>query len=627
MGNYDPKDGVLGLSKEDPLLKNISPRANQNGDKALGYSPITSGLSPYTGTFGRDELLHLLKRTLYGVRKEDVDYFSGQSLSAVLNELLSNFPTTLPSTPLNDYNSPQDATYPDPEHVATIDWMGVPQGQTWVNNPCNQNVVMSDGTTKNIFAVTMDNFARDLTVKKWNMGLAINQSRSVYEKLVLFWHNHFPISVSVLNRAQRSFLYTKLIRENVTTSLKEMCIKITKDPAMLMYLNGEVNTSRAPDENYARELQELFTIGKEVPLGNRYTEDDVKAAAAVLTGHVNAPPNNNYLDAAHGYNTRSHTVGNKQFSAFYSNTVITGAATTNTTTAATMESELTQLMDMIFDDTDKAITTLSGTPFAGWSRADIIADYIVKKIYRFFVYYDIDDNIKTNVIKPLADIYKNNNFQIVPVLQTLFASQHFFDMENRGCYIKMPMDVVVGLLRATNANLTDPDPIRQYSIFNSIFQQASDMQQGFLEPPNVAGWSPYYQFPQYHELWINSDTFPKRQSFGQSFSGNTPRGVYTAFNIKLDHIAFVKTLTNPGDPNALIDELNDLLLGMKLSAAHKQKLKTDTLLNKQTSDHYWTDAWIKATASNATTQDKNTVVSILKNLMDYLVRIEEFQLM
>lgn len=569
------------------------------------YPVITSGLTPYTGVFGREELLHLLKRTVFGVSKQDLDYFAGKSLSQVLDTLFT-YSTVLPSTPLNNYDS-QASTGGSP------DYAGVALGQTWVNNVCPASP----------FEATYDNFYRDLSVKYWNMGLVLNQSRTIYEKLVLFWHNHFPISVSLLNRAQRSYVYTKTIRENVNASLRDLCKLMTKDPAMLMYLNGEVNTKNAPDENYARELQELFTIGKELPADKRYTEEDVKAAAKVLTGHRMGTFTTNYLDAVYAFSTSNHATGNKTFSAFYSNTVIKGSTSA---TATSGEDELNQLLDMIFDDTDKNIAPLVGTVFAGKSRADIIADYLCKKIYRFFVYYDIDDNIQNNVIDKMAAVFKKD-FKIAPVLKELLGSQHFYDIQNRGCYIKMPMDVVVGLLRATNANLKDADVKKQYAIWASIFSQAESMQQGYLEPPNIAGWSAYYQAPNYHELWINSDALPKRQSFAQLYAGNTPRGVFTLFNIKLDHIAFVKTLTNPEDPNALIDELCDLFLGIKLTAAHKQKLKTDTLLNKQTTDYYWTDAWARATAANATTNDKNTVVGFLRNLMDYLVRLEEFQLM
>src|SRR5690606_32439595 len=132
----------------------------------------------------------------------------------------------------------------------------------------------------------------------------------------------------------------------------------------------------------------------------------------------------------------------------------------------------------------------------------------VKKIYRWFVFSYIDENIKTNVIKPLADLYKASDFKILPVVKTLLASEHFFDMRHRGAMIKSPYDVVVGLLRTTNAEelINVSVPRDRYTNFNAIHQQNLGQAMGAIESPNVAGWSPYYQAPQFHELWINSDT-------------------------------------------------------------------------------------------------------------------------
>lgn len=564
------------------------------------HGPVTSGITPFNGDFDRGALIHLLKRTLFGLKKADLDYFTGKTLTQVLDELLI-VPSAITTYPLMDYSSTAGTG---------VDWAGVKLGETWVNNPCNQS---GPGG----FDVTYDNFARDLSVKRWNMGLALNQNRSIYEKLVLFWFNHMPTSVSINNRAQRAYVYAKLIRENVNTDFREMCKKITKDPAMLMYLNGEVNTSQAPDENYAREIQELFTIGKEVPADKRYNENDVKAFAKALTGH--GISFSNYLDAVYQFSTFRHASGNKQLSAFYSNAVITGG---NGSTAG--DTELDQLINVLFDDSDKAIVPLQGTKFANWSRADIIADHIIKKVYRFFVYYVIDAEVEVNIIKPLADTYKNNGFKIIPVLRQLFSSEHFYDQAFRGAYIKMPYDTTIGLARTMEVNVQNDNPQTQYAIYNLFQNETEGMQQGALEPPNIAGWPPYYQSPNFHKLWINADTLPKRQDFAKNLVNNGVRsfGQSGSITVVVNHIEFVKTLTNPEDPNALIDELSELMLGIPLSVEHKAQLKRDKLLTGQTQDYYWTDAWLDAVDGKNT----NTVISRLKSLFDYLVRLEEFQL-
>lgn len=629
----------LGFSKKtspDPLLNNISPFAKSSGSQvnarmeAGACTTTSSGVTPYAGALGRAELIHLLKRTMFGVKKADIDYFTGKTLAQVVNELTSNFPTAIPSYPLRDYDSTVGKN-----GDGSVDWGNVAAGAEWGRT---ENILSGSGGALGQSDPTADNFWRDRSLQKWNVGLALNQSRSVYEKLVLFWLNHFAMNSITLNYSQRSFLYAKMLRENVNSDLRVLVKGITKDPAYLMYLNGQDNTAAAPDENFAREVQELFCIGKEVPFDKRYSEDDVKIFARCLTGHkgIVFGANYNFLGANYGFQASDHDYGvnhsparpAKQLSAFYSNKVITDS-TRNSATAG--DSELDQLVAVMFDDVDKNISTLTGTEFAGWSRADIVADFIVKKIYRWFVFSYIDDNIKTNVIKPLANLYKQSNFQILPVVKTLLASEHFFDMRHRGAMLKSPFDVVVGLIRTTNAEtlLNATDVKQRYNNYNAIHQQHLGQAMGAIESPNVAGWSPYYQAPQFHELWINSDTLPKRQDFAVRFCGNGSNATFdfTALQTKLDHIEFCKTLTNPGDPNALIVELGELFLGISLTQNQKNILKSQTLLKGQTTDAYWTQAWTQASATGATNGQKNTATTILKSLFDVLVRLEEFQLM
>lgn len=596
------------LSRREATLTLLNKTPQQKKSKTKQYKltssdncgdEVTTTISPYTGNFDRQALLHLLKRTLFGVRIEDINHFSGMSMSQVVDELLQ-VPDQLTSSPLRDYQS---------EGPNGEDWAGVAMGEPWADSPLDFNNGGIQAADDNVF--------RTFSLRKWNMGIALDQDRSVYEKMVLFWHNHFPISAETVNRSQRSYLYTKLIRENVNTDLREFCKKITKDPAMLSYLNGEVNTVDAPDENFAREIQELFTIGKEVPADKRYTEDDVKAFARALTGH--GIDMSNWLDAVYQFATWRHAGGDKQLSAFYSNEVIQGG-----TGSSAGDDELNQLIDIVFDDSDNNIAPLQDTPFASWTRADIIADHLIKKIYRFFVYSDITEHVQQEIIKPLADTYKQNDFKILPVLQQLFTSEHFYDEAFRGAYIKTPYDAAIGLLRTMWVNTHHDDAETQYAIFNHFQTETEDMQQGALEPPNVAGWPAYYQQPQFQKLWINADTLPKRQRFARDLVDRGQRifapGVFLTLDV--DYISLLETFTDPHDPNSVIDQFADLLLGIPLSDDHKEQLKRDTLLSGQQLDSYWSQAWQDAVNGNAT----NTAISRLRSLLTYMVRLEEYQL-
>jgi uncharacterized protein (DUF1800 family) len=208
----------------------------------------SSGLNPYTGAWTVNEVQHILKRTMFGSTKTDIDYFKSKTLIQTVDELL-NPAASLPLPPVNDYNT----AAPDP---------AVPAGQSWINNPTN------DGTI---------NSQRRASFKKWWIGLMINQDRSIREKMTLFWANHFSTEANDIGNAHYVYHHHALMRQNALGNFKLLVKNVTIDAGMLRYLNGYLNTASAPDENYARELQELFTIGKGPSAA--YTEDDIKKAA------------------------------------------------------------------------------------------------------------------------------------------------------------------------------------------------------------------------------------------------------------------------------------------------------------------------------------------------------------
>lgn len=211
----------------------------------------------------------------------------------------------------------------------------------------------------------------------------------------------------------------------------------------------------------------------------------MKAAAKVLTGwRNNAATISSYFDAT------KHDTSNKTFSSFYNNTIITGR--TGTTAG---NQELDDLLTMIFNTQE-------------------VAKYICRRLYRWFVYYDIDASVETNVIAPLANILRTNNYEIKPVLAALLKSEHFFDVFSRGCQIKSPVDLVVGLCREFTVSFQPAsDYITNYGFYNYLVSWVSNMQQNIGDPPDVSGWKAYYQEPQFYEVWVNSDTLPKRNQY------------------------------------------------------------------------------------------------------------------
>lgn len=516
-----------------------------------------AGLTPYTGLWTVNEVTHLLKRTMFGARKTDVDHFLPMSPAAAVDELLNNI--TTPSPPLRDYGLLED-------DGVFYDDLGVVIGQTWVNDPNIASAVEIRGAI---------NSRRVDSLRKWWAGLIINQQRSIQEKMVLFWHHHFAVMESEIGDAQFLYRHHNLLRTNVLGSFKTLVREVTIDPAMLVHLNGYLNTRQAPDENYARELQELFAIGK----GNdsQYTENDVIAAARVLTGwRINDIPLGVYLDAS------AHDTGSKTFSSFYNNTTITGSTDPN--------QELDALINMLFNTTEAA-------------------RFICRKLYKWFVYYDIDDTTEAEVIIPMADVLRTNNFEIKAALDVLLKSEHFFDTLHQACYIKNPFDIIAGTLREFNVPFPAyTDYTNGYPLFYSLYNTAAEMQMQLFQPPDVSGWPSYYQEPMHYELWVNSNSLPRRADFTDALVDDAV----------IDVRAYAGSTSNPADPNQLINDVTALLLRYPLSATSKQYVKTRFLTNNTTDDTIWTNAW---------NTNNNTVINAsLNNMFRFLMNLPEFHL-
>ena len=558
------------MNRRDFLTSNTHPLpVGFSTIETVEAPPPNGGLTAYSGAWTENEAIHLVKRTLFGATKADIDYFRARTFQQSVDEIL-NPAAPLPDPPLKEYATPTNATTPD-----TL----VLQGTTWVLDPS------TDGTVNSL---------RIASFKKWWMGVMINQDRSIREKMTLFWHNHFSTETNVVGNAQYVYKHHSLLRANALGNFKTLTRAVTLDPAMLVYLNGEKNTKSAPDENYGRELQELFCCGKGAD--SLYTEADVKAAAQVLTGWKNDATT--FIPI---FDVKRHDTTNKQFSSFYNNTIIQGK-----TTATAGDEEIDALLAMIFGTQE-------------------VAKYICRRLYRWFVYYDIDATVEANIINPLADLLRTNNYEIKPVLNTLLKSEHFFDALAKGCLIKSPVDLVVSSCREFGVAFQPAtDYVSNYGFYNYLVNWTSNMQQNIGDPPDVSGWKAYYQAPQFYEMWINSDTLPKRNQFTDTMvqSGYTFNGK----KILIDGAEFAKTLSNPGDPNQLINDILKIIYRIDISAASKLQLKTDILLGGQSTDFYWTDAWNLFITTPGNTANTTTVKNRIRDLLKYFMDPSEYQL-
>lgn len=530
--------------------------------------PPTTGLAPYTGPWTENEVIHLLKRALFGAKRSDIAYFKTLTCAQAVDQLLA-IPPDPPAPPVKEYATPANANNPD---------TNILQGDTWVNDPNN------DGTVNSL---------RRNSFKKWWMGLMINQDQNLREKMTLFWHNHLATESTDVN-AQFLYKHHALLRSFALGNFKALMKAVTIDPAMLVYLNGQLNQAVAPDENYGRELQELFCCGKGP--GSLFTEEDVQASARVLTGW-----RNNVNTISSFFDNNRHDKKDKQFSSFYNNTVIVGK---NGPTAG--EEELDALLNMIFATNE-------------------VAEYMCRRFYRWFVYYDIDETVENNIIKPLAVIFRNANYEVAPVIRTLLMSEHFYDILSRGCQIKSPVDLAVGLCREFEIPFEPaPEYAINYGHWNYLVNQCSNLQQNIGDPPDVSGWKAYYQEPQFYEIWINSDTLPKRNQFTDTMVMNG--FTFGGKRMIIDGAEFAKTLPNPGDPNQLINEFTKLMYRLDISDASKAQIKKDILLGGQSEDYYWTNAWNQYINNPGDMANTTTVRNYIRDLLKYLMNLAEYQL-
>jgi uncharacterized protein (DUF1800 family) len=304
------------------------------------------------------------------------------------------------------------------------------------------------------------------------------------------------------------------------------------------------------------------------------------------------------------FKPEAHDKNSKTFSSFYNGTVIAGRSD-----ATGGEAELDDLINMIF------------------AKSVEVSEFIVKKLYTWFVYYTIEPDTITNVIKPLAQQFRDGGWEIKPVLTTLLNSEHFFDELSQGCLIKSPLDMIVGMMREFDV-VFPTDYVNQYHMWDYLRNQSVLLQQNIADPPSVSGWPAYYQTPMFYEMWINHDTMPKREKLIDQLI-TAPGYMRNNVNLLIDPVIFVKNnFDTPvaSDAAALINGLLDVLYRVPLSDASKAMLKASILLYGQYDDKYWTNSWLTYIGAPGDMGAYTTVYNRLQPLFTYIMKLAEYQL-
>jgi len=411
---------------------------------------------------------------------------------------------------------------------------------------------------------------------------------------------------------------------------------------MLRSLDGYSNQKGSPNENFAREMFELYSIGKGPQIvGGEYegdytnfTEWDIKRATEVLTGWE-LDYTFSYLDPDTGLpigKMRSHTAGDgttelatqhdseqKTFSKKFGEQLIEPSEMMEGyPTVEAAYGELDEMIEMIFSQ-----------PETG--------KFIARKLYRFFVYHFISDEVETNVIAPLAQELINNDYSIIEVLKVLLKSEHFYDSDdmdkendNMGALIKSPVDLFTGLFRLFNIQFPDreSDTVAFYGDMSYVVSKLIDQGLNFYEPFEVAGYPAYHQIPGYNRNWITTYALAHRYQSAGILMKKLEQSTERTFQLDiLDWVENSGHISDPSDAVEIMDVLVDNLIAVQLNQERYDYFLYTVFLDAQGEDQsYARGKWVTEWNNYQSSNDSSTVSSQLEVLFSALIETPEFQL-
>ena len=355
----------------------------------------------------------------------------------------------------------------------------------------------------------------------------INNPRQLQEKMSLFWHTIFCTGYSKLEHGLQIGLQIDMFREHGLGNFRDLLVQLSKDPAMIFYLDNCESHIQAVNENYGRELLELFSMGVGMDGRFNYTEDDVKACARAFTGWSIAPSLPVYphdrLAWRFGYYPTDHD-----------------------------ESEKTFLGQTGRWNGEDVIEIICGQPAT--------ARFIARKMYDFFVadeppvpFWRHTEPRDMAAIKTLERAYLDSGYEIKSMLRTLFNSDFFKSEAARFAKIKSPAEVVAGTLRLVGEHVEIKPGLLEMAM------ETKYMGMNLMNPPTVEGWHSGRE-------WIDSGTLMERVNFASSLLGNTELPGVKAM---IDRLA---TLGDNMSAEELVDGCLDLMGPLDVAEATREEL-------------------------------------------------------
>ncbi|MDE0830665.1 MAG: DUF1800 domain-containing protein [Vicinamibacterales bacterium] len=396
-----------------------------------GEADWTNDLAPITAAdWDYDKAAHLIERAGFGATPAEIERLAAMTPEQAVGELVDFAAIDNTATPAFDPSpiwhpgmDPFPKSRADAVRIAreTGESMGVavlPEGQSRRLQPV---------VNKFFFGLRSNAIETQRLAVWWAERMLVTR-RPLEEKLALFWHGHFATGNGKVRDTRMMLRQNEMLRANAAESFGDLLSGILTDPAMLVYLDNGENRKGHPNENFGRELLELFTMG----VGN-YTETDIREASRAFTGWTN-----NVLEFK--FDAATHDEGEKTFLGR------TGAF-----------------------DGDDIIDIILETP--------VTADYITAKLYRYFVREDLDNATRA----ALAGTFRDSGYELRPLLRRIFLSRDFYSPASYGTHIKSPVHLVVSTFRklGLQALPTIPD-------FGRL---TAGLGQTLFNPPNVAGWA------------------------------------------------------------------------------------------------------------------------------------------
>jgi uncharacterized protein (DUF1800 family) len=365
----------------------------------LAFFALVLACGAHAAAIGYEGARHLLNRTGFGATDAEISQFSPLERAQAVERLLSA--------------ARREAITPPP---------------AWVDEPFDRFYRVAKLSADERMAVQRKLALDSFELRAWWLREMVSTPSPLTERMTLFWHNHFATSQQKVRSVQLMYRQNVLLRKEALGNFSTLLRGIAKDPAMLVYLDNAGSRRQAPNENFAREVMELFTLGE-----GHYTEHDIKEAARAFTGWS--------LDRETGeftYRRIWHDYGEK-----------------------TVFGRTGRL------DGDDVLDLLLARPET--------SQFIVGKLWREFV----SPQPQPGEVARLATAWREARYEVKPLLREVLNSDAFWSSENRGALVKSPVELVAGTLRTFEIHPTDLRP--------AVFACAA-LGQNLFAPPNVKGW-------------------------------------------------------------------------------------------------------------------------------------------